>query len=198
MELLFRLIQAMAVFLVVAYLYCKTPWFKPLTTASLRIRDKVYLYFFFSAVSIMGTYLGIPVQGAIANTRAIGPVLAGLVGGPLLGTAVGLTGGLHRYFLGGLTALPCGLAAAVAGAMGGFVHLYLQKSNKTDLAYAPGIAFLTACVAELVEMGLILLIARPYSDCRGHGPDHRPADDRLELRRKHPFHEHPPGPEEQV
>jgi two-component system LytT family sensor kinase len=85
MELLFRLIQAMSVFLVIAYLYCKSPWFKPLTTDSLRTRDKIYLYFFFSAVSIMGTYLGIPIHDAIANTRAIGPVLAGIIGGPILG-----------------------------------------------------------------------------------------------------------------
>lgn len=39
MKILFLLIQTMSVFLVVAYLYCKSPWFKPLTTEALRLRD---------------------------------------------------------------------------------------------------------------------------------------------------------------
>ena len=94
----------MAVFLVVAYIYSKSPWFRPLTNENLSTRDKVYLYFFFSAISMMGTYMGLPVHDALANTRAIGPVLAGIIGGPILGTSVGFTGGLHRYFFGGFTA----------------------------------------------------------------------------------------------
>ncbi len=101
MNLLFSLLQTMAVFLVVAYIYSKSPWFRPLANENLSVRDKVYLYFFFSAISIMGTYLGLPIRDALANTRAIGPVLAGIIGGPVLGTAVGFTGGLHRYFFGG-------------------------------------------------------------------------------------------------
>ena len=83
MSLFLQLFQTMAIFLVVGYLYCKSPWFRPLTNQNLDRRDKVYLYFFFSALSIMGTYLGHPVQGALANTRAIGPVLAGMIGGPV-------------------------------------------------------------------------------------------------------------------
>ncbi len=164
MELLFRLIQAMSVFLVVAYLYCKSPWFKPFTTDSFRTRDKIYLYFFFSAVSIMGTYLGIPIQDAIANTRAIGPVLAGIIGGPVLGTAVGFTGGLHRFFLGGFTAVSCGLSTTVEGAIGGLVHLYLRKKNKTELVFDPKVAFMTTFFAEIVQMVIILLVSRPYAD----------------------------------
>ena len=164
MELLFHLIQAMSVFLVIAYLYCKSPWFKPFTTDSFRTRDKIYLYFFFSTVSILGTYLGIPVHDAIANTRAIGPVLAGIIGGPVLGTAVGLTGGLHRYFLGGFTAFSCGLSTTVEGAIGGIVHLYLYKKNKTELVFDPKIAFITTFFAEMVQMAIILLVSRPYAD----------------------------------
>lgn len=96
MGVLFSLLQTMAVFLVVAYIYSKSPWFRPLTNENLSTRDKVYLYFFFSAISMMGTYMGLPVHDALANTRAIGPVLAGIIGGPILGTSVGFTGGLHR------------------------------------------------------------------------------------------------------
>lgn len=164
MEILFRMTQAMSVFVVIAYLYCKSPLFKFLATDSIRARDRIYLYLVFSSLSILGTFLGVPVQDAIANTRAIGPVLAGIIGGPLLGTAVGFTGGLHRYTLGGFTALSCGLATMLAGTLGGIVHLYLLRGNRSERTFEPKIAFLTAFFAEILEMAIILLISRPYAN----------------------------------
>jgi two-component system LytT family sensor kinase len=164
MEIFFRLTQAMSVFVVIAYVYCKSPLFKSLTADSLRTRDRIYLYLVFSALSILGTYLGVPVQDAIANTRAIGPVLAGVIGGPLLGTAVGFTGGLHRYSLGGFTALSCGLSTTVEGAIGGIVHLYLYRKNRSEQSFDPRVAFVTAFCAEIVQMAIILLVSRPYAN----------------------------------
>jgi two-component system, LytTR family, sensor kinase len=164
MKILFSLVQTMSVFLVVAYLYCKSPWFKPLTTEAPRLRDRVYLYFFFSAISMMGTYLGLPVHDALANTRAIGPILAGIIGGPILGTAVGFTGGLHRYFFGGFTALSCGISTTVEGFIGGLVHLYLSRRNRPERIFSPSIVFATTVFAELIQMGIILLISRPYTE----------------------------------
>lgn len=167
MNILFSLVQTMSVFLVVAYLYCKSPGFKPLTTESLRLQDKVYLYFFFSAISLMGTYLGVPVHDALANTRAIGPVLAGIIGGPILGTAVGFTGGLHRYFFGGFTALSCGVSTTTEGLIAGLVHLCLIKKDKPELIFAPEVVFVVTVFAEAVQMGIILLISRPYVEAVG-------------------------------
>lgn len=61
----------------------------------------------FGRFSIIGTYMGIHLpSGAILNVRDLGPIVAGLTGGPLIGFGAGLIGGVHRYFLGGLTALP--------------------------------------------------------------------------------------------
>jgi two-component system LytT family sensor kinase len=164
MEILFRLMQAMSVFVVIAYVCCKSPLFKSLTTEPLRTLDGLYLYLAFSSLSIMGTYLGVPVHDAIANTRAIGPVLAGIIGGPVLGTAVGVTGGLHRYFLGGFTAFSCGLSTTVEGTLGGLVHLYLVRKNRAEGTFDPRVAFLTAVFAEILQMGIILLVSRPYAN----------------------------------
>jgi two-component system LytT family sensor kinase len=164
MEILFRMTQAMSVFVVVAYIYCKSPLLRFLTTDAIRTRDRIYLYLVFSSLSILGTYLGVPVHDAIANTRAIGPVLAGIIGGPLLGTAVGFTGGLHRFSLGGFTGLSCGLATTLAGTLGGIVHLYLSRGNRSERTFDPKIAFLTAFGVEILEMAIILLISRPYAN----------------------------------
>jgi two-component system LytT family sensor kinase len=162
MEILFRMTQAMSVFVVIAYIYCKSPLFRSLTADAITARDRLYLYGVFSCLSILGTYLGTPVHDAIANTRAIGPVLAGLIGGPILGTAVGLTGGLHRYSLGGFTAFSCGLATTLAGMIGGVVHWHLSRQNRSEQLFDPKIAFFAAFGAELLEMTVILLISRPY------------------------------------
>ena len=164
MKLLFALIQAMTFFLFVAYLYCKSPAFRPLKAESLRAKDKVLLFALFSALSIVGTYLGLPVHGAIANTRAIGAVLAGIIGGPLLGGAVGVTAGLHRASMGGFTALACGLSTTVEGLFGGLVHLYLVRRGASEQVFHPRTAFAATVVAEALQMVIILAVARPYPD----------------------------------
>lgn len=164
MKLLFSLIQVASFFLFVAYAYCNSPIFRLRRLDALTRRDLVILYFFFSVISIGGTYLGLPIKGALANTRAMGPVLAGLVGGPVLGVAVGITGGLHRYFYGGFTALACGLSTTVEGLVGGLVYLYLTRRSEPERALSPLTAFFTMMVAEALQMAIILLVARPFQD----------------------------------
>jgi two-component system LytT family sensor kinase len=160
--MLLSLAEAMSVFLVIAYAYCKSPAYRPLEPNSFRARDKLLLFVFFTLVSIMGTYLGLPVKGAIANTRATGTVLAGLIGGPVLGAAVGFAAGLHRYSLGGFTAFPCGLATAVEGLMGGLVHLYVVRRLGIARLCDPKIAFATTFAAEATQMAMIWLMASPH------------------------------------
>lgn len=162
MKLVFDLMQQMSVFLVIAYLFTKTPAFRSLTSEAFGLRQKIVLYFAFSAFSILGTYFGLPIQDAIANTRAIGAVLAGLIGGPLLGTAVGLTGGLHRFTLGGFTAFSCGISTTVEGLLGGLVHLYLVKRGNPERVFSPWIALATTFLAETLQMIIILLLAKPF------------------------------------
>jgi len=131
-------------------------------TRTLRPGHKVLLYLIFSAFCILGTYFGLPIQDAIANTRAIGAVLAGLIGGPVLGTAVGFTGGLHRYTLGGFTAFSCGVSTTVEGLVGGLIHLYLIRRGRTEQIFCPRVAFGTTVLAEALQMLLILLLSRPF------------------------------------
>ncbi|KKM09804.1 hypothetical protein SY88_16530 [Clostridiales bacterium PH28_bin88] len=112
----------------------------------------------FGSLSIAGTYLGVPVQGAIANTRAIGAVTGGLLGGPVVGIGAGLIGGVHRYLLGGFTALPCALGTVFGGAIaGGVNHLY--RGRRLTIP----VVFFTALGVELLQRGLVLLMARPFS-----------------------------------
>ena len=161
---IFALLQQMSVFLVIAYLFTKSPFFGSFRSHNLRPRQLLVLYLVFSAFSILGTYFGLHVKDAIANTRAIGAVLAGIVGGPLLGGAVGLTAGLHRLSLGGFTALACGISTTAEGLIGGLVHLYLVRTYRQDRLLNPAAAFFTTLVAEIVQMVIIVLVSRPVAE----------------------------------
>ena len=163
-KLLFPLIQVVSFFLLVAYVYCKSPAYRLRRSEALGGGQKVALFLFFALISIGGTYMGVKVQGAIANARAIGPVLAGLIGGPALGLGVGLVSGLHRYSLGGFTALACGLSTTVEGLIGGLAGLALRRSASHERALSPLTAGLTMLLAEVVQMAIILAVARPFAD----------------------------------
>ncbi|MFK5925693.1 MAG: sensor histidine kinase [Desulfuromusa sp.] len=164
MTLIFELLQQTAVIVVIAYLFSKSPAMDYLSEGKLQPRQLLLLYVIFSLFSILGTYTGLPIQGAIANTRAIGAVLAGLIGGPILGLSVGLTAGLHRFYLGGFTAFSCGVSTTVEGLIGGLVYLYLIRRKKSEQLFHPLVAFSATLVAEVLQMSIILILARPFGD----------------------------------
>ena len=163
-NLVLLLLQQMCVFLVIAWLMSKTRLFIPLMQVTVRLPHKLLCYVTFSIFCIMGTYFGLHIQDSIANTRAIGAVMGGLLGGPLVGGLVGLTGGLHRYSMGGMTALSCMISTIVEGLLGGLVHSVLVRRGRSDRVFNPVTAGAITFVAELVQMGIILLIARPWAD----------------------------------
>ncbi len=126
-NLVLLLLQQMCVFLVIAWLMSKTPLFIPLMQVTVRLPHKFLCYIVFSIFCIMGTWFGLHIDDSIANTRAIGAVMGGLLGGPVVGGLVGLTGGLHRYSMGGMTALSCMISTIVEGLLGGLVHSILIR-----------------------------------------------------------------------
>ncbi|EOT5973962.1 two-component regulatory system sensor histidine kinase BtsS [Escherichia coli] len=163
-NLVLLLLQQMCVFLVIAWLMSKTPLFIPLMQVTVRLPHKFLCYIVFSIFCIMGTWFGLHIDDSIANTRAIGAVMGGLLGGPVVGGLVGLTGGLHRYSMGGMTALSCMISTIVEGLLGGLVHSILIRRGRTDKVFNPTTAGAVTFVAEMVQMLIILAIARPYED----------------------------------
>lgn len=163
-NLVLLLLQQMCVYLVIAWLMSKTRLFIPLMQVTVRLPHKLLCYVTFSIFCIMGTYFGLHIDDSIANTRAIGAVMGGLLGGPLVGGLVGLTGGLHRYSMGGMTALSCMVSTIVEGLLGGLLHRLLIRRGRSDLLFNPLTAGGITLLAEFFQMGIILLIARPFAD----------------------------------
>ncbi|BCN23286.1 sensor histidine kinase [Vibrio alfacsensis] len=163
MELVISLLQQMCVYLVLAYMLSKTPIILPLLSISSRLSHRLICYVLFSGFCILGTYFGLQINDAIANTRAIGAVMGGLFGGPVVGFAVGLTGGIHRYTLGGFTDLACAISTTAEGLIGGLLHVYLIKRNKGAMLFNPSVVFSITFIAEIVQMALLLAVAKPFS-----------------------------------
>jgi sigma-B regulation protein RsbU (phosphoserine phosphatase) len=118
-DLIIALIRNLSVFMILAYLLTRIPLFGDVLNRTFSAKNRLFLVLVFGLVSIYGTVTGIELFGGYANFRDLGPTIAGLLAGPLVGTAAGLIGGVHRYLLGGITAVPCGLAPIMAGLAGG-------------------------------------------------------------------------------
>jgi sigma-B regulation protein RsbU (phosphoserine phosphatase) len=157
-ETLIALVELMAVIAVVAYLASRTKWFFDLCNRKITQRNGLLMVGIFGAMSILGNYSGLEILGAIANVRDLGPMIAGLLGGPIVGLATGLIGGVYRYSMGGFTAVPCSLATVLSGLFGGLVWIWKRKL--IGFLWATLFVFLV----ETFHMALVLAIARPLSE----------------------------------
>ena len=165
-ELTLTLLQQTCVYLVIAYLLTRTRIFIPLMHVTIRLPHRATCYIVFSLFCILGTYLGLKIDDSIANTRAIGAVLGGVLGGPSVGLAVGFTGGLHRYSLGGPSALACMVSTVAEGLIGGLFHYYMMRRGRFDTLFNPlPVALVTFC-AEVAQMLVLLLLVQPPAAAR--------------------------------
>jgi two-component system LytT family sensor kinase len=162
--LLLPLLQSLSVFLVFCYVYTWSPGFPPLRSEGLTWRRRLPVYLFFAALTILGNHLGIPLKGgAIANTRAVGSVLAGLLAGPTIGALVGITAGAERMALGGITALAGAVATTTEGLAAGLLHRR-WAGRRPDLLLSWKTAALVTFCGEIVHQGFVLLLSRPFDD----------------------------------
>lgn len=163
-NILVMLINSMAMVLVAAYVLTRTSLFLEILEQRLSRRNQLVLTIVFGLFAIFGTYSGADVHGAVANTRYIGPVIAGLVGGPLVGLGAGLIGGLHRFLFpllsgaGVYTAFASSLSTVVAGLAAGF-FCYFRREKALSLIGAT----VCAAVVQVYHLGQILLICPPFT-----------------------------------
>ncbi|CAB1262259.1 LytS/YhcK type 5TM receptor domain-containing protein [Clostridium sp. MT-14] len=174
-----QLLESMALIAISAYIYNQSHVLKNMIKGELKFIDKIALIVFFSLLGIIGNYTGVNVEpyamdnirpmgsiqagyiglhDAIANTRPIAAIVAGYIGGPVFGVIVGIIAGTHRYFLGGFTALSCGVATLAEGLVGGLI-----KKLSKDEGFNLKKVFIGAVAAECCQMIIILILSRPFS-----------------------------------
>jgi len=152
-----ELVQNLAVLMVMAYVTTRIPWFGDLLNRRFSLKNDLLLGLVFGLISIFGTLSAVKTFGVLANFRDLGPAIAGLLAGPIAGGVAGLIGGAHRYFLGGITGVPCSIATVLAGLIcGGF---YLWKKGRPiriweATAVMAGITLLHVLVITPLMLGL--------------------------------------------
>jgi len=172
LDLLVIMLERVGVIVAVAFILTRFQFFKNLVHHDkLGRKQEVTAILFFGFFGIVGTYLGVALNTntlqfnslaisltsdeAIANSRVIGVVVAGLLGGYRLGIGAGLIAGIHRMTLGGFTAVSCGLSTIVAGIIAG---AFYRKGK----ALKPLTVFSIGALAEAIQMTMILLVSKPF------------------------------------
>ena len=96
----FSLLLNIGLLVLIATLLTHVPFVRRLLLNSNNpVSGQIALALIFGAISIVSTYTGVRAQGAIVNTRVIGVLAAGLLGGPYAGMGAAIIGGMHRYLL---------------------------------------------------------------------------------------------------
>lgn len=157
--LLFQMIERLSIASTLAFVLSQTTIFRRINFnySYVSVLDKVKLSIIFGVIGIVGTYAGIPVDDALANSRVVGVMAAGLLGGPTIGAAAGLIAGGHRYLFGGFSALACALANVLEGLLAGWI-----KQRYPHSAMSWWVVLVSGIVGEIMQMAVILLVARPF------------------------------------
>lgn len=159
-QMLGNLVDKVGMIVLLAFILSKVKLFRKLIAKNnVGYVEKLLLGIFFGVVGIIGTYTGIQVKGALANSRVIGVFVGGLLGGPFVGITAGVIAGLHRWAIGGFTAFACAVSTIVEGTLAGIVSKkFYLKENKW------GYSLFMGALAEFIQMIIILLLARPIND----------------------------------
>ena len=157
MDLYIAGVKNAAVVIVMAYPLTK---FAPFNRAVQMVAsnwDRVILALLLTALSILSNVIGTEMyNGSILSSRAVPPVVGGIVAGPLVGIVVGFLGGLFRIYQGGFTAEPDMISSAVAGIIGGMIYERLGARR-----FRVGSVFLAGIMAEIIVQAFVFLMAQP-------------------------------------
>lgn len=157
LQVVVTLINSMAVMSVIAYGLSHSRFYDEFLQKKVTWKSRLIIIMIFGLLSIYGSLSGFKFMGALANTRDLGPALAGLFAGPVAGVGAGLIGAIHRYFMGGFTSVSCSLATVVSGLVGGLVFMWKRE----QFVGVTG-AVVVAAFNQILHSGLALLIARPF------------------------------------
>lgn len=158
MAFLLNVAQNISLIGMAAYLLTRLPAFqRTLSSPESSLFDKLLLGCVCGLISAAGNWIGIPVHGAIANTRIVGAIVGGLVGGPLVGLIAGTIGAFARYFMGGFTVWPAMLSNIIVGVFSGFVY---SKYGSQGISVQR--AFVVSLISEAILKIMILTMAKPF------------------------------------
>lgn len=169
LDLFILMMERVGLIILLAFLLVNVSYFKRLLLQKDRRKAKFWLIIVFSLFAIISNFTGIEITGdqiiptnlstyvsanaSIANTRTLTIGVSGLVGGPFVGTLVGLIGGLHRVIQGGGQAVFYIFSSTLVGFLAGYLGKRLAKK---DRFVTPWQATLIGIAMETIQMTFVL------------------------------------------
>ena len=158
-QLVFELIMNIGLMVLVASLLSKLQLVQDIILQEKRNwKSQALLSVMFGAIIILSTYTGIDIGSYSLNTRVIGAMAAGLLGGPLVGLYASMIGAVYVYLFSApqAFAMASAFSTVLFGLLGGGFYPYFQRGKwkYKDL-------FLLACFAEVCDMVSLLRFTVP-------------------------------------
>lgn len=176
-NLVMFMLEKVGIIFIVAYLLTRIKAFRYIVQHEQKMHEKFMLILLFGAFGIISNFTGIEInhntvapshwflhlepESALANTRVMGVVIGGLLGGPVVGIGSGMIAGIHRYSLGGFTAFSCTVSTMFAGIVAGYLGGERKRKGKKVTAK---FAFITGIMLESIQMVIILVTAKPFEE----------------------------------
>lgn len=153
-ELAFNITMNICLLSVIAATLSKIKFIQELILQERRkFKGDILLSLVFGGIITVATYTGTMIGDYNMNTKVIGALAAGLLGGPLVGIYSSLFGCIYVYFFSPnpAFALPSAYSLLLIGMLGGGFYPYFQRGKwkYRDL-------FILTCFAEVVEMICLL------------------------------------------
>lgn len=168
------MIERVGFVIILAFLLVNVPIFRRLMSSD-RWLDKVQLTVIFAIFAILANSTGIEIDAAnqlhdkifltaisknysIVNARILAVSVAGIIGGPWVGGAVGLITGLHRVMLAGMA--PEAWFYVPSSILIGFLSGYRFNDRRNPFAVmSPWHGFLVGLLMETIQMTFIFLFS---------------------------------------
>ena len=165
------LFERLSMLLIIAFVMTRTPGFKSLLYRKYSMKMSVVHACVFGLFGIGATIMGIRIEqdGTIEHGLILLPVdntqfivslslvaivIAGLLGGPVLGFFAGLISGIHLIFLGGLGALANGIVNPITGLLAGLTARFFSNER----VISPLKALFIGVFPPILHMQLILIL----------------------------------------
>lgn len=159
-QLMSKLFNTLGYIIVIAFFFTKFSSAKKIFSDDKRDRKDIIMFsIFFSALSILGTYIGTDYKGAIVNSRNLGVVVGGILAGPEVAIISGFIAGIHRSFVNpsSITTIPCSIATILGGFVVSVLFYKVNNKNRAVLGLIGGV------IVENLSM-LFIFIAEKNTD----------------------------------
>ncbi len=172
-NLFILILERVGLIIILAYLLMNIHYFRDELGERQRLSTKLTLIVVFGIFAVISNYTGVEIsqerivsdqvlmklsEGAsLANTRVLTIGVAGLIGGPLVGTSVGIISGIIRFFQGGEEAYIYVISSILIGLISG---LYGAKTMRKNTYPTIKEGFMIGAITEGVQMLSILVLSR--------------------------------------